>query len=117
MATEMKRSVKSGQRDVRILAVELDGTAGTPAAAGLDALKIASVTDNGVGDYTLELKIALAAAPQVLVQCQTADAIATVVAKTASTVQVQCFDATDGTTAKDCLIDLLIIGSDVTDRY
>lgn len=110
----MRRSIESHQRKVRQVIVSANA-AGTE-LSGLDALQ-ASLTDTGTGDKLITLTEAFAAAPQVLVSCKTADCIAQVGTVTASSVQILTFDATDGTTAKDCAVDVLIVGSDVTDRY
>lgn len=110
----MRRSIESAQRKVRI--ISLSANAAGTALSGIDSLQ-ATLGDTGTGDKLITLNEALAAAPQVQVTCKTADCIAQVGSVTASTVQVLTFDATDGTTAKDCIVDILIIGKDVTDNY
>jgi len=55
-AKGINRGIKMEQIKMRILEVEIDGTAGTPAATGFSKTDIASVVDNGTGDYTIILK-------------------------------------------------------------
>ena len=45
--------MKTRQIDVTQVSVLVTGTAVTPAATGMDAKFIGSVTDNGTGDYTI----------------------------------------------------------------
>lgn len=110
----MRRSIESAQRKVRILSLSANA-AGT-ALTGLDELQ-ASLTDTGTGDKLITINEAFSEAPQVQVTCKTADCIAQIGSVTSSTVQVLTFDATDGTTAKDCAVDVLIIGKDVNCKY
>lgn len=110
----MRRSIESSQRKVRV--VSLSANAAGTELSGLDKLQ-ASLTDTGTGDKLITLDEAFAEAPQVQVSVKTADSIAQVGTVTASTVQILTFDATDGTTAKDAIVDILIIGKDITDSY
>lgn len=52
----LSRSIKSAQAKMRIVAVNVNGTAGTPVASGFDDSQILSVVDNGTGSYTIILK-------------------------------------------------------------
>lgn len=51
-----RRSMKSRQPGMVEISCIISGTAGTPAASGQDASFIESVTDNGVGSYTIKIK-------------------------------------------------------------
>lgn len=111
----MFRSIKSKQRKVRQLSftVSADGTTVT----GLDKNQV-SVADTGTGVKTVTLDDAFAASDyQVLVTVGTADAIANVEISSSSEFVIDTLDATDGTTAKDALVHVLVIGSDILDRY
>lgn len=90
--------------------------AGT-ALTGLDALKV-SMTDTGTGVKTIELGVnGFASADySVLVTTATADTVAQVSITDSNTFVINTFDSTDGTTAKDAICHVLVIGSDVTAR-
>lgn len=113
----MERSIKSGQRQVRILSFicSADGTTLT----GLDKNKV-SMTDTGIGVKTIELganAYGSSADYAVHVTVATADAIANVSITDADTFVINTVDATDGVTAKDAACHVLVIGSDVEERY
>lgn len=109
----MERSIKSKQRSV--LEYNVIANAAGTALSGLDALQV-TMTDTGTGDKLITLPEALQNAV-VQVSVATADAIAQVGTITSTTVQVLTFDATDGTTAKDAICHIRIIGSKVSDQY
>ena len=108
----MKRSIESNQRKVNIVAiiVSADGTA----VSGLDALKV-SVADTGTGIKTVTLLEPLQDAVCSVV-CATADCVAQVSVTSDSVYVVNSFDSTDGTTAKDAICHIIIMGSLVADR-
>ena len=113
----MKRSPKTAQRSVRILSF-IANAAGT-ALTGLDALQV-SMTDTGTGVKTIELGDAAfgsTADYSVQVTTATADSVAQVAITDLNTFVINTFDSTDGTTAKDAICHVLVIGSDVEDRY
>lgn len=114
----MLRSVKSKQRQVRIISL-VANAAGT-ALTGLDSLDSnISMTDTGTGVKTIELGSSGFASSDfsVIVTTATADTVAQVSITDANTFVVNTFDSTDGTTAKDAICHILVIGSDVSDRY
>jgi flavoprotein len=90
--------------------------AGT-ALTGLDSTKI-TMTDTGTGVKTIELgSNGFASADYiVVVTTATADTVAQVAITDANTFVINTFDCTDGTTAKDAICHVLVIGSDVADR-
>ena len=111
----MERSIKSRQRKVRILSftVSADGTTVT----GLDKHQV-SVADTGAGVKTVTLDEAFASADyQVQVTVGTDDAIANAQISSSSAFVIDTLDATDGTTPKDAITHVLVIGSDISDRY
>lgn len=112
----MKRNVQSGQRSIRMLAF-VANAAGT-ALSGLDSRKV-TMTDTGTGVKTIELGSNGFASSDyvVMVTTATADTIAQVSITDSNTFVINQFDATDGTTAKDAICHVLVIGSDATDRY
>lgn len=109
----MRRDVKSPQRQMRLMALRLDGT-GT--AEILEGSTMATLTDNGTGDYTLALAEPLGRLPIVVATPVTADVIVQIGTLAVDSVQLLCFDATDGTTAKDADLHILITGSEVADE-
>lgn len=112
----MKRSIESMQRKVRMLTF-ICNAAGT-ALTGLDALKV-SMTDTGTGVKTIELGSNgfPNADYSVIVTTATADSVAQVSITDANTFVINTFDSTDGTTAKDAICHVLVIGSDTSERY
>ena len=111
----MRQSISSPQRKMLSLNLILTGT-GTAALSGPDA-RNCSLVDNNTGDYTLTFDVPFAATPVVQLTSATADSIALIGTLTASSVQIRGFDATDGTTAKDIVVHVSIIGSEVADTY
>jgi hypothetical protein len=112
----MRRSIKSNQRKVKMLSfiVSADGTTVT----GLDKNQI-TVTDTGTGVKTVELGSGMfgsSADYSVLVTTATADSVAQVSITDADTFVINTFDSTDGTTAKDAITHVLVIGSEVEER-
>jgi len=108
----MKRSIESNQRKVNIVSIIVNA-AGT-VVSGLDALKV-SVADTGTGVKTITLTEPLQDACCV-VTTATADSVAQVAVTSDSVYVVNTFDSTDGTTAKDAICHIMIIGSLVADR-
>jgi hypothetical protein len=108
----MKRSIQSNQRKVEVVSiiVSADGTT----VSGLDANKV-SVADTGTGVKTITLDEPLQDAA-CLVTTATADSVAQVSVTSDSVYVVNTFDSTDGTTAKDAICHIMIIGSLVADR-
>ena len=114
----MKRSIESKQRKVRQIAL-IANAAGT-ALTGLDSLNSdISMTDTGTGVKTIALGSSGFASADycVIVTTATADSVAQVSITDANTFVINTFDSTDGTTAKDAICHILVIGSDVSDRY
>ena len=111
------RNIKSSQRAPRQIMVRVDGVtaAAVLTLGGTDV----SLTDTGTGNYLLTFAKAFSRVPVVMITCQATagDVIATIGATLdASSVQIRCWDATDGTTAKDALIHVIIIGYDSADQ-
>lgn len=91
---EMKRSVKSTQRQMRLLELIVDGT-GTASLSG-PASNQATLTDNGTGDYTITFDQAFANLPVVQVSPITEDITCSIVSASASAVNILCKGATAG---------------------
>ena len=108
----MKRSIQSSQRKVELISiiVSADGTT----VSGLDANQV-TVADTGTGVKTITLDSPLADAACV-VTTATADTVAQVSVTSDSIYVVNTFDSTDGTTAKDAICHIIIMGSKVADR-
>lgn len=110
----MRRSIESAQRKVRIvnIIVSADGTTVT----GLDKNQV-SVADTGTGVKTVTLSQAMAESDYcVQVTTATADSVAQVAITSNSVFVVNTFDSTDGTTAKDAICHITVIGSDISER-
>jgi hypothetical protein len=111
----MERSIKTKQRKLRMLSFTVNA-AGT-AITGPDQKQV-SVADTGTGVKTVTLNDAFADTEYVVqVTVGTADAIANVEISSSSSFVVDTLDATDGTTAKDAITHITVIGSDITDKY
>jgi hypothetical protein len=110
----MRRSVKSSQRQVRVMAVTLTGT-GTAAIAGMDAAQM-TLTDNGTGNYTLTFREPFGSADFVVSATTLTDnTITRVSTKTISSVIIVSENLSG--TATDAVMDIVIVGSDISARY
>lgn len=93
-------SVSSGASSMlRFEAAYITNSAGTPALGSQTSSWISSVTDNGIGNYTLNFTSnQFSSAPFCMVNCDTADAIPRVIfgGTTSSAVQITCDDANTG---------------------
>lgn len=98
---------------MRLMAIRLDGT-GT--ASLLEGGTMCTLTDNGTGDYTLAINEPLGRLPIVVATPVTADVIVQIGTIAVNSVQILAFDATDGTTAKDADLHILIVGAEVADQ-
>jgi len=111
----MIRSVKSGQRSVRILAIRIEGSTGTPSIEGIDKHKF-SIVDDGVGEYTVTLLEPFAEACHATANAEAVDKAITLTT-TASTVVIKVNDIDETAALSDGDLQLLVIGCDVTARY
>jgi len=111
----MLRSIKSQQRLTRMLAFIISADGET--ISGLDANKI-TVTDTGTGVKTVELGSNGFADDDyiVIVTPATDESIARVSITDKNTFVITTDDATDGTSAKDAIVHVLVIGSDAVER-
>jgi len=117
----MLRSIKSPQRSVRMLALRIEGSTGTVSLEGLDALQC-TVTDNGVGDYTITFNSAFAEVPHIALSAEATGIMLHASSITASAVRIICKlvdqDATYAApAAAEADVQVLVIGHDVTDNY
>lgn len=116
----MLREVKCPQRKMRMLALRITGT-GTAAineGASNGSANGATLTDNGTGDYTITFGTAFGRAPVCTVTpvATAGDVIATIHTVSTSAVRITTWDGTDGTTAKDAVFHLLVVGADAVDE-
>ncbi len=109
MGSAIRRSVKSHETRVKIISFTANA-AGT-ALTGIDAENV-TMTDTGTGVKTIELGSNGFADDdyQVLVTTATADTVAQAVITDANTFVINTFDCTDGTTAKDAICHVLVVG-------
>lgn len=114
MSIASKRSIKSAQVQMREIQCDVDGTSVTPVASGFDGLVIASVVDNGVGDYTIIFKkpfnVSNSNLPKCFVQSLTADRIVSMSASAYDRVTILCTDLAGAPADAD--VSLLIKGCD-----
>jgi len=102
------KSVESPQRKMQVITLKKSGL-GTPVLSGSCA-SFCTVTDNGVGDYTINLsKIPLAQVPEVFVTQNTAARIGRVSSATALAVRVLTTDLAG--TAAESDFHVMIVGS------
>ena len=110
----LKRMVDSTQRGTRVEGFSVDGTATASIVIGSNR---ATLVDNSTGDYTLTFTDAFARVPLAFAQSLTDDVNISIAAKSATAINITCFDSTDGTTAKDADFDLLVWGFDIVDEH
>ncbi len=109
----MQRVIKGTKRLPRLLSFRVTGT-GTAAIneGNYDGVLV----DNGTGDWTITFAIPFLRAPVVAVSVLTSVSIHQIAAVSASAVQIKGFSATDGTTAKDIVFHMMVLGWDTADQ-
>jgi hypothetical protein len=110
----MERSIKSSQRKVRVVAVSISADGTTVTGPDKDAV---TVTDTGTGDKLITLNKPFVEAPVVSITSGTSAVVARKGTVSASAVQALTFAIADGTTAADGIVDVVIVGKDVSDSY
>lgn len=65
----LKRSLKSAQINMRMMAIRMDGNVASPVASGFDASQIQEIVKNATGDYTIILKMPFEADNAVKAEC------------------------------------------------
>lgn len=108
----MLREIKGTQRLSRMLALKLVGT-GT--AALTQGSTDATLVDNGTGDYSITFAKPFARIPVVTVASLTT-VVNTQIVPSKTGIAVKSFSV-DGTTAKDAVLDLIVLGWDAEDQY
>ncbi len=113
----MLRSVKSAQRLMRMLALRIEGSTGSPSLEGPDKNQ-ASVADTAEGTYTITLDQAFPSADSyiVIATVEGADKVATVTKTSASVFVVKCNDVDETPALSDDDIHVLVVGVDTADR-
>jgi hypothetical protein len=109
------KNIQSPQRQVALLALRKTG-AGTPVLSGLCA-SFCSITDNGVGDYTITVNTPRPFAQNIISSALPhSSGIVRLDLATSSNlvVSVKCF-AVNGTTPAELDFDLICIGSYASD--
>ena len=107
----MLRELKGTQRLARLLAIHLIGTSTANITEGkFDG----TLVDNGTGDYTITFKKPFARTPIVQAISHTSQTLIQVFAVSKTAIQIKTFGV-DGTTAKDAVVDLVVLGSDAPD--
>ena len=111
----MQRSIKSSQRKVRMLAIRIEGSTGTPTIEGLDANKV-TIVDTGTGHYTLTLTEPFAEACHAVGNAEAVDKVVTLTT-TASVIVVKVNDIDETAALSDGDVQLMILGHDIVDNY
>lgn len=102
-----ERDIKSVQRGVMIYSVSKSGL-GSPEIDGADSLQF-SITDNDVGDYTLNLLDEASEENLVVhIQSKTAGVSCLPGTVTKSSIQILCFDDLAQTSAQEGDFDVLV---------
>jgi ABC-type lipoprotein release transport system permease subunit len=111
------RSVKSLQRGMRMMALRIEGSTGTPSLEGPDQ-KQATIADTAVGTYTITLNSAFPDADSyiVLATVEGADKVATVTKSSASVFVVKVNDVDETPALSDDDVSVLIVGIDTLDH-
>lgn len=112
-ARGFSRSVRSRQRLAHIIAARVDGTGTAALLSGSNEL---TLTDNGTGDYTLTFGTAYQQVPVVVATPVTTGIHLEIAAVSATSVQINAFAVSDGTTATDADFHIMIVGSDAADE-
>ena len=104
------KTVESPQRKMQMVTLKKAGL-GTPTLDGSCAA-FCTITDNGVGDYTINLKsgVVFTQIPEAFLTAKTSASILHISAVTISSIRVLAF-AVDGTTPKEANFDVMIVGS------
>jgi hypothetical protein len=108
-------ALMSKQRKMRVLTLRIEGSTGTPSLEGPSKLE-ASITDNGVGHYTVTFDKAFTQAPICVANAEAVDKCVTLVPAAASVV-VKVNDIDETPALSDGDVQLLIIGSDASGFY
>lgn len=109
----MLREIKGTQLKPRLLAFKLTGS-GT--AALNEGAFDAALTDNGTGDYTLTFTKPFARAPIVSIVSMTEETNIKAHAVAAASIQIKTFGV-DGTTAKDAVLQIMVLGWDDATQF
>lgn len=104
----MLRSIKSNQREMKILHCQIDGAGGILTYGGLSGE--VALTVNGAGDYTLAIDPAYGRVPMVLATVTGANDYAY-----SDNIAVGSVDVLTGSAGHQ-FVDVLIIGSQVEDE-
>lgn len=111
MGLKFKREVKSAQLGTLQLYLELDG-----AGAALDkGSNEASLTDNGVGDFSIAFEQQFERAPIVLVSPMESDTAVYAESVTASGCDIKVTDLS--AVAKDARVSILVVGFEYSQEY
>jgi hypothetical protein len=116
MGTKMKRSIKSNQREVRMIAFRIEGSTGTPTIEGMDKEAV-SVVDTAAGTYTITFANAFAKAPQVVATCEAVDKCPSVGTITSTGCVIKVSDIDETAALSDDDVQVIIIGTDVDSYY
>lgn len=112
MARGFSRSIKSRQRLVHLIAARVDGTGAASMLSGSNEI---TLTDNGVGDYTLTFAVPFKKVPVITALALTAATQIKLHAVAVGSCQIKTF-AMDGTTAQDADFHVMIVGQDAADE-
>ena len=115
----MLRSIKSAQRKLRLISLRIEGSTGTASLEGLDKEQCTIAAGGSDGNYVITFKSGFAEKPQVVANSETEDVYVSVSStKTTATVACRKMNVTSGVNGNQHAdVQVLILGSDITDRY
>lgn len=108
-------ALMSRQRKMRVLALRIEGSTGTPSLEGPSKLE-ATIADTATGTYTITFDKAFTQAPIAVANVEGVDKVATVTTTTTTCV-VKVNDVDETANLSDDDVQLLIIGSDAAGFY
>jgi len=106
----MLRSIKSPQRLERRIVVEIDENGGSPQI--VMGGEHATITDNGVGDYSVTLLVPAARTLQAQAVCYTAARSVCVTTRSASAVRLVATDLAGVAAESDMCVEIIAMDSE-----
>jgi len=111
----MRRPVESNQRKMRLIALRIEGSTGTPTLEGPSKLEC-TIVDSGTGHYTVTFNKAFTQAPMVVGNCEAIDKAVTCTATTTACV-IKVNDIDEDAALSDGDVNLILVGSDASGFY
>lgn len=110
------RTLNTPAREAQLLALKIVGNTGTPVLSG-PCSNFFTVTDNGVGDYTITPLKDAAEVPVVIASVLTTGVDIDEITPAVGSIQVTLIDATDGATPAEGDVELLIYFRSISEKF